>query len=100
MKEMLKLGASRPWKEAMRVMTGQPEMSTQALREYFRPLENWLRRENKKAGMSGDWGRTDVDRMCRQARNGRERSANGSKAVEVTTAVLTLLLMASMAIAH
>jgi hypothetical protein len=29
---------ARPWKEAMEVMTGEGEMSTKALREYFQPL--------------------------------------------------------------
>ena len=27
---------SRPWKEAMQIMTGQPEMDTGAIREYFK----------------------------------------------------------------
>ena len=34
--DMLKLGSSLPWKEVMEVMTGEPRMSTDAFREYFR----------------------------------------------------------------
>merc|ERR1711981_975416 len=63
-KEMLVLGASRPWKEAMMKMTGQPEMSTKAIREYFEPLEKWLEVQNKEAGVTVGWGLTDMSRLC------------------------------------
>ena len=39
LKSMLELGSSRPWKEAMEVMTGEPKMNTDAFREYFKPLD-------------------------------------------------------------
>ena len=64
LKEMLVLGASRPWKEAMMKMTGQPEMSTKAIREYFEPLEKWLEVQNKEAGVTVGWGQTDMSRLC------------------------------------
>jgi len=64
LKEMLVLGASRPWKEAMMKMTGQPEMSTKAIREYFEPLEKWLEEQNSAAGVSVGWGATDMSRLC------------------------------------
>ena len=64
LKEMLVLGASRPWKEAMMKMTGQPEMSTKAIREYFEPLEKWLEEQNSAAGVSVGWGETDMSRLC------------------------------------
>ena len=44
---MLVLGSSKPWKEVIRVMTGEPKMNTEAFREYFRPLEEWLKEENR-----------------------------------------------------
>merc|ERR1719150_2712288 len=55
LREMLKLGASRPWKEVMEVMTGEQVMSTEALREYFQPLEAWLRAENSRTGVRVGW---------------------------------------------
>jgi len=67
MREMLKLGASRPWKEAMQVMTGQPEMSTMALREYFKPLEDWLIKKNRETGTQVGWGETIVDELCERS---------------------------------
>ena len=64
---MLKMGASRPWPEAMEKMTGQRKMKTQALREYFKPLEEWLKNENEKSGVKIGWGQVDVDEICEQA---------------------------------
>jgi len=67
LREMLKLGSSKPWKEAMEVMTGQPEMSTGAIREYFKPLEDWLIKENARAGVKVGWGDLDLDNVCDQS---------------------------------
>jgi peptidyl-dipeptidase A len=77
LREMLKLGASRPWKEAMEVMTGQPEMSTDAIREYFKPLEDWLIKENARAGVKVGWGRLDLDSVCEQSRGAQFRARLG-----------------------
>ena len=46
--EMLTLGKSKPWKEVMEMMTGNPNMDTSAFREYFAPLEKWLIKHNKE----------------------------------------------------
>jgi len=39
---MLKLGASRPWPEALEALTGSREMDATAIRDYFAPLQTWL----------------------------------------------------------
>ena len=44
---MLELGSSKPWPEAMELMTGQRSMSAEALMEYFQPLTDWLKEQNK-----------------------------------------------------
>lgn len=46
--DVMKLGASKPWPEAMAMITGQPKMSAKPLMEYFQPLIDWLEKENKK----------------------------------------------------
>ena len=61
---MLKLGASKPWKDVMEVMTGQREMSTAAFREYFKPLEDWLIKENKKNGVKVGWKIPKLETLC------------------------------------
>ena len=65
--EMLKLGSSLPWKEVIEVLTGEPGMRTEAFREYFRPLEKWLIKENRKNGVKVGWKVPDHDLHCERA---------------------------------
>ncbi|MCB9072759.1 MAG: M2 family metallopeptidase [Bdellovibrionaceae bacterium] len=51
--KMLQMGASKPWPEALAVVTGKKEMDATAIREYFAPLETWLKEKNK--GQSCGW---------------------------------------------
>ena len=44
---MLKLGASRPWPDALEALTGQREMDATAMADYFAPLKKWLDEQNK-----------------------------------------------------
>ncbi|MFH1129824.1 MAG: M2 family metallopeptidase [Pseudomonadota bacterium] len=45
--KMMEMGQSRPWPEALKVMTGQEEMDASAILEYFKPLHDWLKEQNK-----------------------------------------------------
>jgi peptidyl-dipeptidase A len=45
--EMLELGQSKPWPEALEVLTGQTEMDSTAILDYFAPLKAWLDEENR-----------------------------------------------------
>ena len=62
---MLVLGSSKPWKEVMEVMTGQPDMNTDAFREYFKPLEDWLIQENRKNNVKVGWKNPPLETMCK-----------------------------------
>ena len=44
---MLAMGSSKPWQDAMEVMTGQRKMDASALMEYFDPLVQWLTAHNE-----------------------------------------------------
>lgn len=44
----LSLGLSKHWSEALKAMTGETEISGAALVEYFKPLYDYLKRENEK----------------------------------------------------
>ncbi|XP_056432698.1 angiotensin-converting enzyme [Gadus chalcogrammus] len=48
MGDVMKLGFSKPWPEAMAMITGQPRMTAGPLVEYFKPLRKWLEDENAK----------------------------------------------------
>lgn len=45
--EMLAMGASRPWPDALQAFTGTREISAEPMVEYFRPLLGWLREQNQ-----------------------------------------------------
>ncbi len=45
--EMLAMGASRPWPDALEAFTGTREISADPMIEYFRPLLGWLREQNQ-----------------------------------------------------
>jgi peptidyl-dipeptidase A len=44
---MLKLGASKPWPEALKTMTGSDKIDAAAMIEYFQPLLGWLKTQNQ-----------------------------------------------------
>ena len=45
--KMLAMGQSRPWPDALEALTGQRQMDATAIRDYFAPLEKWLRQQNE-----------------------------------------------------
>ncbi|HVZ23387.1 MAG TPA: M2 family metallopeptidase [Vicinamibacterales bacterium] len=46
---MLSLGESKPWPEALNVMTGTTQMDATAILDYFAPLDKWLDEQIKGA---------------------------------------------------
>jgi len=44
---MLELGRSKPWPEALKAMTGTDKADASAIIEYFKPLIEWLKEQNK-----------------------------------------------------
>ena len=45
--EMLALGASKPWQQALETLTGEKQMDATAIADYFAPLKVWLDEQNK-----------------------------------------------------
>ncbi|XP_070165381.1 angiotensin-converting enzyme [Polyergus mexicanus] len=52
---LMEKGSSIPWQETLREATGEFRLDGSALREYFRPLEDWLRTENLRTGEVVGW---------------------------------------------
>jgi peptidyl-dipeptidase A len=48
LKQMLAMGLSKPWPEALKTMTGEDKMDATAIIDYFAPLKQWLDEENRK----------------------------------------------------
>ena len=78
---MMELGASKPWYRAVETLTGRAQMSTDAFKEYFQPLERWLKEENRKNGAKVGWTVKDIEPYCNSAVSGS------------TTLVLTILIL-------
>ncbi|XP_032891036.1 angiotensin-converting enzyme isoform X3 [Amblyraja radiata] len=57
--DAMKLGSSKPWYEAMRMITGNTSMSAASLLRYFEPLITWLEVENTKNGETLGWPEYD-----------------------------------------
>jgi peptidyl-dipeptidase A len=45
---MLEMGASRPWNEALKAVTGEDKLDASAIIDYFAPLKVWLDEQNKE----------------------------------------------------
>lgn len=56
---MLALGSSKPWPDALEVMTGERVLSADAFLEYFKPLSEWLEKTNKELGVKTGWESSD-----------------------------------------
>ena len=44
--EMMEMGTSRPWQDALESLTGSREMDATAILDYFAPLQTWLEEQN------------------------------------------------------
>lgn len=47
LRNLLAMGVSRPWPEALEAVTGQRQMDATAIIDYFAPLKTWLDEQNK-----------------------------------------------------
>ncbi|MGH9308230.1 MAG: M2 family metallopeptidase [Vicinamibacterales bacterium] len=44
---MMKMGASRPWPDALEALTGERRLDASAMADYFAPLKAWLDEQNR-----------------------------------------------------
>ena len=45
--KMLQLGASQPWQQTLKELTGKEQMDASAIIDYFAPLYTWLQEQNR-----------------------------------------------------
>lgn len=60
---MLQLGSSKPWPDAMEVITGQRKMDASAFLEYMNPLKLFLEAEIKKNNIKVGWKKSDSKKI-------------------------------------
>jgi len=54
-KKMLSMGDSKHWSEILFTLTGERTHDSTAITDYFAPLYEWLKTENKKRGYEVGW---------------------------------------------
>lgn len=55
LREMFSLGASKNWREILKIATDETKLSAKALLEFYEPLYNWLKEQNLKNGVTPGW---------------------------------------------
>ncbi|KAH8273874.1 hypothetical protein KR044_002450 [Drosophila immigrans] len=55
LKKLMAKGASQPWQEVLEETLGEGRLDGSALREYFAPLEEWLRQESLRTNEYVGW---------------------------------------------
>ncbi|XP_065597441.1 angiotensin-converting enzyme 2 isoform X2 [Cyrtonyx montezumae] len=57
LRQLLELGKSKPWTQALESATGEKYMNATPLLHYFEPLFNWLQKNNsgRSVGWNTDW---------------------------------------------
>jgi peptidyl-dipeptidase A len=50
--QMLAMGRSKPWPEALKAVTGEDKMDATAMLDYFAPLKAWLDEQNKQLALT------------------------------------------------
>lgn len=54
-RNLMSKGASQPWQEVLEETLGEGRLDGSALREYFAPLEEWLRQESLRTNEYVGW---------------------------------------------
>ena len=52
---MLQKGSSEPWPDTLEAMTGSRKMDASAVKEYFKPLIDWLDQEINDKSIPVGW---------------------------------------------
>lgn len=55
LRQIMEKGASQRWQELLQEAIGEGRLDGTSLREYFRPLEEWLRQENLRNNEFVGW---------------------------------------------
>ncbi|XP_014679077.1 PREDICTED: angiotensin-converting enzyme-like [Priapulus caudatus] len=84
--EAMKLGASKPWQDAMEILTGQTKMDATAIMEYFQPLIDWLDEQISEHELTQGWD-------CTIPSTGGASRAHAASAIVVLLATMYSLLL-------
>lgn len=55
LKEAMELGSTKHWRDVLELLTGERKINGEAITEFYKPLEHWLKEENKRLGNHVGW---------------------------------------------
>jgi peptidyl-dipeptidase A len=91
LQQMLRSGASLPWQDVLRAMTGNASMSTRPLLRYFQPLHDFLYRQNRLQPTAIGWG--DDFYISTQSSPASAQSSGSSAGSVVLGIALALIIL-------
>lgn len=92
-------GSSDTWQNVLQDVLGESRLDASAIREYFRPLEEWLRNENLRTGevlgwrYDGDYCKHSIETANLQVYGGFYNSAHVLRPTAATTYVSLLIFV-------
>ncbi|CAH0729150.1 unnamed protein product, partial [Brenthis ino] len=96
---IMERGSSLPWAQLLQDTIGETRLNGEALRDYFRPLEEWLRSENLRTGeylgwsYDGDYCKFSIETAGLQVYGGFYNAASTNFGV---TSFVTILLSSAI----
>ncbi|XP_013187397.1 angiotensin-converting enzyme [Amyelois transitella] len=96
---LMERGSSAPWNQILQDAIGETRLNGEALRDYFRPLEDWLRSENLRTGeylgwsYDGDYCKFSIETAGLQVYGGFYNAAAQNYD---TTSFITLLITSAL----
>ncbi|KAG5672286.1 hypothetical protein PVAND_002423 [Polypedilum vanderplanki] len=100
LKKIMSRGASQSWQQILQEVLGEGRLDGSAVREYFRPLEEWLRNENLRNQeflgwtYDGDYCKKSIETANLQVFGGFYNAASyASISTKVLISALLLLLL-------
>ncbi|XP_045446876.1 angiotensin-converting enzyme-like protein Ace3 [Melitaea cinxia] len=92
---IMQRGSSLPWSQLLQETIGEGRLNGDALRDYFRPLEDWLRSENLRTGeylgwsYDGDYCKFSIETAGLQVYGGFYNAASGMGMASFITLLLS-----------
>ena len=78
---MLEAGRSKPWPKVLKAITGERELSADAINSYFEPLYQWLMNYRKRHGYAVGWSVDDLSSKVLHRKAGKFESGQGRSGI-------------------
>ncbi|KAG6454456.1 hypothetical protein O3G_MSEX008715 [Manduca sexta] len=103
LKRIMERGSSAPWSTILQDAIGESRLNGAAMRDYFRPLEDWLSSENLRTGeylgwsYDGDYCKFSIETAGLQVYGGFYNAAQQHYDVTSFVTILTASMLVTMA---